>query len=650
MRYMSHDPEFTPRLGKLRDVGAGTSKRFRSRVLKAAGSLSSRATKPSFTGQRIGRGRGAGLQALQRSQRLPRMRLRRVIVKVHIARARSGIGARAYSRHLDYIQRDGVDRDGEGGQLYGRGEELIDGRAFAARSADDRHQFRIIVSPEDADQLGELKDHTRKLMTEMERDLGTRLDWVAVDHHNTGHAHTHIVIRGKDGLGQDLVIARDYLTKGLRARAEEMLTQELGPRRDIEIIQSRHQEMSQDRFTGLDREIAKQAINSRVELTAPSGAAERFRHSLHKQRLSHLEQLHLAKALGNGTWRLSPNWQGALKAMGRKGDIIRTLTARIEPGKQVSDVRFFEDRDAKDAPIVGVVSAHGPENELKDQRFLIVEDFHGTPWHVPMSDELGGITPPAGAIVELSAKSAMPRRSDRTIADLSQRNGGVYSDTVHAAADPSASNAYRLAHKRRLETLRRAGIVSRMPDGAWRIDDDFLEKAATFESARTGRVSVRVQSWISIDAQINAHAETWLDRAQSEGVSFVDSRFSDARKQRQMFLRREGILNGESDRLSMDARKNLRLTELTKAGEAEIQRSSREYKTLATGEDFKGTFERTLDLAQGRMAIIGNQKAFALVPWRPDLEQRRGRSLQFEMRARGIEWTMPGARRRGLSR
>ncbi|MEL6758728.1 MAG: conjugal transfer protein TraI, partial [Pseudomonadota bacterium] len=192
-------------------------------------------------------------------------------MKVHIARARSGIGARAYSRHLDYIQRDGVDRDGEGGQLYGRGEELIDGRAFAARSADDRHQFRIIVSPEDADQLGELKDHTRKLMTEMERDLGTRLDWVAVDHHNTGHAHTHIVIRGKDGLGQDLVIARDYLTKGLRARAEEMLTQELGPRRDIEIIQSRHQEMSQDRFTGLDREIAKQAINSRVELTAPSG-------------------------------------------------------------------------------------------------------------------------------------------------------------------------------------------------------------------------------------------------------------------------------------------------------------------------------------------------------------------------------------------
>ncbi len=200
------------------------------------------------------------MHALQRTQRLSQMRMRRVVVKVHIARANGGIGIRAYGRHLEYIQRDGVDRGGEGGELYSRDGEISDVRSFVERSRDDRHQFRIIVSPEDAHALSDMKASTRALMNQMERDLGTRLDWVAVDHHNTGHSHTHIVVRGKDAHGADLVIARNYLTKGLRARAEEGLTQELGPRRDVEIAQARYREVPQDRFTSLDRALAKRSI------------------------------------------------------------------------------------------------------------------------------------------------------------------------------------------------------------------------------------------------------------------------------------------------------------------------------------------------------------------------------------------------------
>ena len=196
------------------------------------------------------------MHAHERAQRLSQMRMRRVVVKVHIARANGGIGIRAYGRHLDYIQRDGVDRGGEGGELYSRDGEISDGRSFIERSRDDRHQFRIIVSPEDAHALSDMTVFTRTLMSQMERDLGTRLDWVAVDHHNTGHSHTHIVVRGKDAQGADLVIARDYLTNGLRARAEEGLTQELGPRRDVEIAEARYREVSKDRFTSLDRELA----------------------------------------------------------------------------------------------------------------------------------------------------------------------------------------------------------------------------------------------------------------------------------------------------------------------------------------------------------------------------------------------------------
>jgi len=83
------------------------------------------------------------------------------------------------------------------GQLYGPEDGVeIDGRDFVARSQEsfdgrgDPHQFRIMISPEDGAELarvnGEgtpnLKETTRALMTQMEEDLGTRLDWVAVDH------------------------------------------------------------------------------------------------------------------------------------------------------------------------------------------------------------------------------------------------------------------------------------------------------------------------------------------------------------------------------------------------------------------------------------------------------------------------------------
>jgi type IV secretory pathway VirD2 relaxase len=138
---------------------------------------------------------------------------RRVIVKASIVRL-SGKGAAAAAAHLRYLQRDGTTRDGERGTLYGRDEDAVDAKAFQGRGAGDRHQFRFIVSPEDGDQYEDLKPLTRRLMERMEQDLGTKLDWVAVDHFNTGHPHTHILVRGKDDGGKDLVIAKDYMTRG----------------------------------------------------------------------------------------------------------------------------------------------------------------------------------------------------------------------------------------------------------------------------------------------------------------------------------------------------------------------------------------------------------------------------------------------------
>ena len=102
-----------------------------------------------------------------------------------------GTSARAVDAHLRYLERDGVTRDGEKGRAYSAREDEADGRAFVARGKEDRHQFRFIVAPEDSIKMGDLRRFTRDLMRQLESDLGTRLDWIAVDHHNTGHPHTH---------------------------------------------------------------------------------------------------------------------------------------------------------------------------------------------------------------------------------------------------------------------------------------------------------------------------------------------------------------------------------------------------------------------------------------------------------------------------
>src|SRR6202011_2335566 len=118
-------------------------------------------------------------------------------------------------------------------------------KAFELRGREDRHQFRFIVSPEDAGELRDLRRYTRHLMQRMEAALGTSLDWVAVDHWNTDNPHTHIVLRGKDDTGRDLIISRDYISHGMRERAAGLATEWLGPRTEQEIRQSLQREVKQ---------------------------------------------------------------------------------------------------------------------------------------------------------------------------------------------------------------------------------------------------------------------------------------------------------------------------------------------------------------------------------------------------------------------
>ncbi len=645
---MTEGDKFTPRLGRIGNRGGGARKAG-TKLKGAAKRLGKRGRRAGVSGKHIARGKAASFSATARVRGMARVRMRRVVVKVHIARAGKGTGTRAFGRHLDYVERDGVERDGTGGELYTRDGETADGRAFASRSEDDRHQFRVMVSAEDADQMDDLKSVTRSLMREAERDLGTRLDWVAVDHHNTGHSHTHILIRGRDYLDRDLVIAPDYLMKGLRGRASQIVTEALGPRRDHDIARAAQAEISQDRFTGIDRELAGLAQGDVVAIDPARGAAERFQRSLRQQRLKHLEGLGLAAKQGPGEWQLKPGWDRALKAMGRRGDIVRALAAGIGSGAHLSDVRFFEERMPGDAPVTGRVLSQGPDDELRGTRFLLIEDLHGTPWHVAAASLEPGTLPPSGAIVEVSVAAPAAKRADHVIADVAEQSGGVYSDALHRAFDPASTAAYRLAHVRRLEALRRAGIVLRNADGVWQVGADYLGRAEAFEARGQGGVRLRVPSWMTLEAQTTARAATWLDTLRPVEGEVLAPEFDAARRTRLIFLRSKGLLDAPSDVLPEAAMARLRNEELKRAGSNETARSGRAQVNLAQGEMFDGTFERTVDLAQGRMAIIGSQREFALVPWRDELQRHRGQDLVIELRAKGLSWTFQGGRTRGPS-
>jgi len=223
---MVDDREFRIRPGRIRSTRAQAARPFIAQALaaakKAGGGVSRSGRVTSGSRSRFGHGQRASIQA----NRHITARSRGALVKARVVR--HSARAAPLGTHLDYLRRDGVTREGEKARLFGPGEDEADGRAFAERCEDDRHHFRFIVSPDDALEMSDLRSFTSDLVGQMEKDLGTELDWVAVDHWNTEHPHVHLIVRGLRDDGEDLVISRDYIKEGMRDRARDLITQELG--------------------------------------------------------------------------------------------------------------------------------------------------------------------------------------------------------------------------------------------------------------------------------------------------------------------------------------------------------------------------------------------------------------------------------------
>lgn len=639
------DDEFTPKLGSGKSGDAKRLAKYGGRVLAAArlaGSVTGVRTQ-RFDGSRIGRGASVG-RLLSSREGFAGLRARRAIVKTRLVRLR-GKGLAGARAHLRYIQRDGVTREGTPGELYGRDTDTADGREFLARSAEDRHQFRFIVSAEDGAEYPDLKPYIRRLMAQAEHDLGTRLDWVAVDHFNTDRPHTHVMLRGVDDTGHNLVIAREYIAHGFRERAAGLATLDLGPRTDREIQQRLRHDVDQERLTAIDRRLLRQMDGQGI--TSPAHN-DPFQQAVATGRLRKLETMGLAEDLGGARWRLADGVEDVLRRMGERGDIIRlmqrALTARkLErlPADRVID-------EVLPSTIVGRVVQRGFSDEHRDRHFLIVDGVDGRVHYIDIGNALMTGPTPEGAIVRVTPRSADIREVDRTIDAIARAHGGCYSTDLHLRHDPEASRTFAEAHVRRLEAMRRAGVAERLPDGRWTIADDHLDRTRAWEAKqlRDRPVTTQMLSTLPLERLTCAEGATWLDRELASEAPAVlrDAGFGRevrrALEARRDWLIGEGIVAAERGRFPVgrDTLAVLQRRELLRvAGDLEDS-LGKTFVAAKSGMLIEGRLTRRVELVSGSHALVEGSREFSLVPWRDTLDRQLGKPVAGILRGDGISW------------
>jgi len=305
-----------------------------------------------------------------------------------------------WKAHGRYLARESATHENPvEGVGFGRENEAID---IAARLEDwqrsgDERLWKLIISPEFGDQV-ELRRLTSDLIKRMETDLGTDLEWVAVEHHNTEHPHAHVVVRGIRSDGAGLRMSREYIQQGIRSAAENLCTKQLGYRTELDAENAERREISESRFTSLDRRIMREASNPSADFgpqyftvirnPAEAGLSETARLRAHHEaaRLAVLHRMGLAESTGGGSWLVRRDSEQVLRAMQRTADRQKTLAVH---GVLLSDDRLpMTTIDVRDLTAIdGRILVHG-EEEASGRSYMMLEGTDGQVYHIYRTPEM----------------------------------------------------------------------------------------------------------------------------------------------------------------------------------------------------------------------------------------------------------------------
>lgn len=521
----------------------------------------------------------------------------RVVIKINPVKNKTkGVGSGAGSgaanlyHHVRYISRSGAGEDGVKAELFDCENEGLDGKEFFELCKEDRHHFRMIISPENGHEIDDFRGFVRAYMDKVEEDLDTKIEWVGAVHYDTDDIHAHVIMRGVNDKGADLVIGRDYISSGMRRRAQEIATDILGLRSLDEIQKAQEAEVERMAVTSLDRFIEKQAGEDRV---IDVRKANNFGKDIHyegliKGRLRYLETAGLAVENPPGVFQLDENYQDVLFKIATKNDVIKKL--RLALGQGVEGIHVYSISAGEGQIVEGRVLSKGDEDELTDRKYLVVEDMNKAVHYVPIGENYKFDLVEKGSLIRVRPGEKSSGKADYNINLMAMKNGGVYSVDHHRAyieqeqnyIEPSDRNEYLDAHLKRLETLEQNDIVEALENGDYLIPSDVMVKGAQITDEINKRENKRFYPFIDVLSEkpleelIDVEKKTWLDKElykQSIGKSGLDKydkQVSDAIAKRKEWLLSKDLAviqsNGEFA-LRSDALHKLDIMEVNHVGD-----------------------------------------------------------------------------------
>jgi len=470
------DAILRPRMGRKNRADQGRVPSFPVRLARTA-------PRPARGGGRRGRGRN---QPSRIAVREPHALSRRCVIKSKYV-PMTGEGRKLAARHLAYLERDGVERDGSPGRLYGA-DEKFSAEEFRERIPDEKRQFRFMVSPQDGAQF-DLTELARQLMRQVEKDTGRRLIWAAVNHHDTDNPHVHIVVRGVDRDGDEFRIDRQYLAHGMRWRAQEILTRELGRRSERDLSANWAVDAGRAAFTEIDRVIGDHSSPDGSVTLAKLLAAPEGERLACLDRLQALEEMQLAVKEKAGVWRLADGWKEFLVQRGEDLDAANRLRALV--GEEASLYRVLRPEDP--VPVThGVVVGMGLHDELSGDLFAAVKTAARQGYYVRLSSQAAGLLQEKDGVRLGVEVEPWVKPADRIVSQFAQKNGGIYDSARHQrelerlpralSGDRQPTPAERVAaNARRLERLERYRLAKRLADGRWQIPADLVSQLESRE-------------------------------------------------------------------------------------------------------------------------------------------------------------------------
>lgn len=590
----------------------------------------------------------------------------RVVIKINPVKNRAkgaaaGRGAKNLYQHIRYISRSKAGEEGGKALLFDQAKE-VEGLDFFKLCEQDRHHFRMIVSPENGHAIKDFQGYVRQLMSRVEKDLGTKLEWVSAVHYDTDDIHAHVIVRGKNDRGEDLVIGRDYISTGIRGRAQEIATELLGERSLEEIRKSMEKEIDALRVTSLDRFIAKQANKDQaidVRKVNNFGKSPHYE-GLIKGRLKYLQTAGLAVESPPGVFKLKENYQDILAGIAQRNDIIKRLYPRVGP--ELDDLSVYSLRAAEGQEIEGRIRDKGFTDEMTDRKYIVVRDFRERLHYVPVGEIRQYEQLESGSVVRVRPGDQSTGKADYNIKLMADRNHGIYDLEKHkkyveeelSYIEEEAQGRYMDAHIKRLDTLEKNGIVKDLGEGRYEVSAAIIEQGKEITKKINEREKKRFYPRLEVlsakppEQLVHAAKKTWLDKElfkqgkDKASLSEYDAKIQEAFEQRKEWLVQHnlGLIQSNGQFALRDgALLKLDKLEVYTAGARMAEKTGLVFNEQRVKEKENLNYLGYVDLESGTWAIVTNGKSLqmAQLKEKPDIEKgsqitfKEGKAGKFEI-------------------